>query len=98
MKAVLVAISIPIFSAQLEKAREATDLANIRAAYAEVMTAGLTEDAANYTKTVKLKQKEAGWKTANPVCGDIDLSTKVTTLSDVTVEFDASTETVDITQ
>ena len=38
-RAVLVAISIPIFTSQLEKSREATDLANIRAAYAEVMTA-----------------------------------------------------------
>ena len=36
--AVLVAISIPIFTAQLEKSREATDVANIRAAYAEVMS------------------------------------------------------------
>lgn len=41
---VLVAISIPVFTSQLEKAREATDAANIRAAYAEVMTAALTED------------------------------------------------------
>ncbi len=31
---VLVAISIPIFTAQLEKSREATDLANLRSAYA----------------------------------------------------------------
>jgi prepilin-type N-terminal cleavage/methylation domain-containing protein len=29
---VLVAISIPIFSSQLEKSREATDLANVRGA------------------------------------------------------------------
>ena len=28
---VLVAISIPVFSSQLEKSREATDLANVRA-------------------------------------------------------------------
>ena len=39
----LVAISIPIFTSQLEKSREATDAANLRAAYAEVMTAALTE-------------------------------------------------------
>ena len=32
--AVLVAISIPIFTTQLEKARESTDAANLRAAYA----------------------------------------------------------------
>jgi type IV pilus assembly protein PilA len=40
---VLVAISIPIFTAQLEKSREATDLANLRSAYVAVMAAGLTE-------------------------------------------------------
>ena len=40
---VLVAISIPIFTTQLEKAREATDAANIRAAYAAVSTSVLTE-------------------------------------------------------
>ncbi|MDO4395172.1 MAG: prepilin-type N-terminal cleavage/methylation domain-containing protein, partial [Clostridia bacterium] len=33
--AVLVAIAIPIFTSQLEKSREATDAANIRAAYAQ---------------------------------------------------------------
>ncbi|MBQ3120182.1 MAG: prepilin-type N-terminal cleavage/methylation domain-containing protein [Peptococcaceae bacterium] len=33
--AVLVAIAIPVFTGQLEKAREAADIANIRAAYAE---------------------------------------------------------------
>lgn len=31
---VLVAISIPIFTSQLERSREATDAANIRAQYA----------------------------------------------------------------
>jgi prepilin-type N-terminal cleavage/methylation domain-containing protein len=37
--AVLVAVSIPIFSAQLEKAREATDVANFRAAKAAFIVA-----------------------------------------------------------
>ena len=41
--AVLVAISIPIFTSRLEKSREAVDLANMRAAYAQVQAAGLTE-------------------------------------------------------
>ena len=40
---VLVAISIPIFTSQLEKAREATDEANLRAAYAEGTADLLTE-------------------------------------------------------
>lgn len=41
---VLVAISIPIFTSQLEKAREATDLANIRAAKAAAVAAYLDEE------------------------------------------------------
>ena len=61
--AVLVAIAIPIFTAQLEKAREATDEANIRAAYAEVIVATLNDDATNTTQTVELTQQENGWKT-----------------------------------
>ena len=40
----MVAIAIPIFTTQLEKSREATDLANIRAAYAVVQSAALTQD------------------------------------------------------
>lgn len=44
--AVLVGISIPIFNAQLEKSREATDIANMRAAKAaaiELYYAGITD-------------------------------------------------------
>ena len=40
--AVLVAIAIPIFSAQLEKSRDAVSISNIRAAYAEAQAAYLT--------------------------------------------------------
>lgn len=52
--AVLVAISIPIFSAQLEKAKEATDMANIRSAYAEVVAAYLG-DSKKHVASVALK-------------------------------------------
>lgn len=41
---VLVAVSIPIFTAQLEKSREATDIANLRAAKAEAVAAYLTQE------------------------------------------------------
>jgi len=41
---VLVAVSIPIFTSQLEKSRESTDLANLRAAKAAAVTAYLGED------------------------------------------------------
>lgn len=40
---VLVAISIPIFTSQLEKSRDAVTMANVRAAYAEASAAKLTE-------------------------------------------------------
>ena len=67
--AVLVAISIPIFTTQLEKSREATDMANIRAAYAEVAADALTNPDTDHVATVSLKQTQAGWQT--------DLNTEV---------------------
>lgn len=39
---VLVAISIPIFTSQLEKSRDAVSVANMRTAYAEAQTLALT--------------------------------------------------------
>ncbi|MGO5313451.1 type IV pilin protein [Bilifractor sp. LCP21S3_A7] len=56
---VLVAISIPIFSAQLEKAREATDQANIRNAYAEVTAACLADNQTESDETNKTDQISA---------------------------------------
>ncbi len=50
--AVLVAVAIPVFTTQLEKAREATDVSNMRAAYAIAATDVLTRDYKNYTASV----------------------------------------------
>lgn len=58
--AVLVAIAIPIFTSQLEKAREAVDAANIRAAYAEVLSDKIT--GTKTEKKVKLTQTQQGWQ------------------------------------
>lgn len=65
--AILVAISIPIFTRQLEASREATDLANVRSAYAEVMAAVMIEDTENEVKVVELKQKKEKWQSKDPV-------------------------------
>ena len=55
---VLVAISIPIFTSQLEKARDATTLANLRAAYAEASAAYLTgDDSSNADVTMNTNAK-----------------------------------------
>lgn len=60
--AVLVGIAIPVFTSQLEKAREATDAANIRDAYAEVMTKAISTGEES-TITVSLTQKKNDWQT-----------------------------------
>lgn len=64
--AVLIAVAIPVFASQLEKAREATDLANVRSAYAKVSTEALLGNSET-TVTVNLKQKQADWQSVDPV-------------------------------
>ena len=74
--AVLVAVAIPVFGSQLEKSREAADLANVRAAYAKVLTEA---NMGIYDKvvTVKLKQKQYGWQSADVITiGGISHSVK----------------------
>lgn len=81
----LVAISIPIFTSQLENSREATDLANLRAAYAEcsatvlsgeeIETAGAngvtcTLSKGNYTATKTVALKQ---KNAEWQTGDVEV-------------------------
>lgn len=64
--AVLVAVAIPAIASQLERSREAADLANVRAAYAQVSAEALLGDP-QFEVTVDLKQKQADWQSANPV-------------------------------
>ena len=64
--AVLISVAVPVLSSQLERSREAVDLANVRAAYAQVSTEALLGNT-DITVTVKLKQKQAGWQSVDPV-------------------------------
>ena len=64
--AVLVAIAIPMLASQLEKSREATDLANVRSAYAQVSAAAILGDT-TATAAVDLKQRTADWQSVDPV-------------------------------
>ena len=64
--AVLIVIAIPVFASQLEKSREAADLANVRSAYAQVSAEVLLGDP-TATVTVDLKQKQADWQSLDPV-------------------------------
>ena len=61
--AVLVAIAIPVFTSQLEKSRESTDMANVRSAYAEVVTHYL-DKASVITMSVKAQQTISDWQTS----------------------------------
>lgn len=86
---VLVAISIPIFTAQLKKARLATNQANARAAYATAVALEITKDAktdaagGTYTYTVSSATAE---ETGTAVSGNADISAwTVTTAAGVTV-------------
>ena len=60
--AVLVAIAIPVFTAQLEKSREATDIANVRSAYATIMTEYLTNTDSAQSMTVSARQTQESWQ------------------------------------
>ena len=87
--AVLIAIAIPTFTNQLEKAREATDLANLRSAYAQVMAAALTnsdddttiglnrdgdDGAAVWSINVNATQTVAKWQTKDVKVADIAMT------------------------
>ena len=64
--AVLISVAVPVLSSQLERSREAVDLANVRSAYAQVSTEALLGNT-GVTVAVKLKQKQAGWQSVDPV-------------------------------
>jgi prepilin-type N-terminal cleavage/methylation domain-containing protein len=78
---VLVAISIPIFTAQLEKSREAVDEANLRSVYAEVASDLLTEPKADDTANKTDKISEIKY-TANAESGDTYVATVTATQTD----------------
>ena len=94
--AVLVAISIPIFTTQLERSRESTDLANIRAAYAEVMADALTDPDNNHSETITKKQTQDGWESENIEVAGVTLVEADGGSGDIVVAYTASTGTVTI--
>lgn len=67
---ILVAISMPVFTAQLGKARKATNNANLRAAKAAAVAAFLTQE----EKDSVTYHYETGLGTAEPITGDIPTS------------------------
>ena len=75
--AILVGVAIPTFTDQLEKAREATDISNLRSAYAQIVTAALESPQTSTTIPVDMKQSRKGWQTESVEIAGADLkSTK----------------------
>ncbi|MBR3317090.1 MAG: prepilin-type N-terminal cleavage/methylation domain-containing protein [Atopobiaceae bacterium] len=65
--AVLIAIAIPVFTSQLENARDSTSVANIRSAYATAQAAYLTEDDSDANVTF---EKDAATKKVTSITVD----------------------------
>lgn len=91
--AVLTAIAIPVFTTQLERSREATDLANVRSAYAEVVTGFLT-DGSSHAITVSHQQRQSGWQTSGAGTLTVQVDGSQTSIS---VKADLTDYTVSIT-
>jgi hypothetical protein len=51
-----------VFTTQLEKSREATDMANVRSAYANVVSNYLTNADQGYSMEVTAQQTQSGWQ------------------------------------
>ena len=106
---VLVAISIPIFTSQLEKAREATDEANLRAAYAAGVAEVLDNEPSTdttwvYTTDAKLaasgtaitgKASQDGFQGPNPGLGWTTYTGEAKDNS-LKVTYTASTKTITV--
>ena len=95
--AVLVAVAIPIFTNQLEKAREATDLANIRSAYGEVVVKVLEDGSEDISATVQKQQTKENWESVADTVkiGGIQANTLNDT-DETTITYTASTGVVEI--
>lgn len=97
----IIALERELFFWQLEKAQEATDAANIRAAYATASANQIT-GSSNTVPTVTITQNNAGWesideiagvstKTDNPTAGSVESTIKTLVKGNVvTVGCDAN--------
>ena len=103
--AVLVAIAIPVFTTQQERSREATDIANVRSAYANCIAAYITDGEA-HSMSITAKQAQNGWQGESGVLmtqidgveGSVDIpELNGAATYTVTVQDSGSTTAVDVT-
>ena len=102
---VLIAIAMPTFGAQLERAKEGTDLANLRSAYAESVANYLTTNDVDKSASTKypVQQGKANWDIdssglpSNLAADEIAKVSGATKGSFFTVKFDGTNATVTVT-
>ena len=87
--AILIAIAIPTFNSSLNKAKVATDEANIRSGYASVMVEVLTSDKDITSATYTLNVDASVTKTGDAATGDAATGTAYVTKGDATKVVDA---------
>ncbi len=97
--AVLVAIMIPVFSSQLDKARAAAELANVRAAYAEALANAMVGEGdldANDTVTIKAENIKAALKYPEKTIVTLTVAPDGTNDGTIKVEYGNISGTFDI--
>lgn len=94
---VLVAISIPIFTSQLTKARRATNQANARAAYAAAAAAYLTDDGVKGGTYSTADGKFTARTTASAAVAAVDYGAAAKAIETFTVVITEGTGTSDST-
>ena len=83
--AILVAVSIPVFTRQLEKSRESTDASNIRGAYARLVIDVLEDPSATANYTVTMTQTQEGWQNEDVEESFLNIQTAADEISEVEV-------------
>lgn len=103
--AVLVAVAVPVFTTQLEKSREATDIANLRSAYAQAVadvltsTDSTTGESKTFTYNYAGKASQEGFQneelkqTKSTLGFKTDYEGKAEGSSSITVTYTPSTST-----
>lgn len=93
--AILVAIAIPVFGGQLQKAKQATDAANVRATYAELVADAMMNNSYDASGNISIDASKI--KSVTSAENNGNGSTVVCTDSDkITVTLSGTTSTIEV--
>ena len=92
---VLVAVAIPVFTAQLEKSRCAVDIANLRSSYAEAMASALADQTNGVGASYKARHTDESAFASAVASADLtkslaDKATNITKTKTIMVTVDSN--------